>query len=190
MTLKELASHQKTDRFHALSVLIDRCARRFRSAGDLVDIGGTVFEKIRESARERNFDTSALEQTWEVICARYRRDRFDAHPDLFNDHDVESLQRWREFIYREFFPTLLAEQRMCPECSPRQRIASVPAKHVRRRIQRQYFVTSIGCSRAIPSSCRDGPASWPPPVGRHGCRMKCRHSCCEISRGRSTKPGL
>ena len=109
LTNKEFSDLQSEDRRRALSSLLDNCIRRFRLAGNLVGIDGPVFKKICDAGYTGNIDLSPLYGAWEVICTRYRQERFDQQSSLFKDHKAESLELWGQFLHWELFPHLLQE---------------------------------------------------------------------------------
>ena len=77
MTAEEFEDIQCGDGRQALSSLLDHCIRRFRRAGNLVGIAGSVFQKICAGAYAADVDIKPLHNPWEVICERYRKERFD-----------------------------------------------------------------------------------------------------------------
>jgi DNA-binding GntR family transcriptional regulator len=93
----------------ALSSLVDRCARRFVSAADLVGVKGREIERLRRSRYEGGTDLSRLLEGWDVLCTRYRRERYDAQASLIEDHGDQETRRWSEFLYWELFPSLEQE---------------------------------------------------------------------------------
>ena len=109
MTVEEFSGLQHEDGRRALSSLLHDCIRRFLAAGSLVGLDGPVFKSLRDARYEGNVDLTLLFPAWEVICARYRQERFDQQASLFKDHRVESLERWGQFLHWELFPHLLRE---------------------------------------------------------------------------------
>ena len=106
MTIEEFEEVQDDERRAVLSRLLHDCVRRFRQAGDLVGIGGPVFDTIRKAHYEGGQDLFLLFPMWKELCNRYRAERFDAQAGLFKEHDSESLDKWGQFLYWHLFPEL------------------------------------------------------------------------------------
>lgn len=109
MTLREFAAAQIEDRNHALPSLVVECVRKFRLACDLVGIDGPLLKKLNIALYDDSFALEPLQPAWEVICTRYRQEKFDLNPNFFTDHREDSLNRWRQFRYWELFPALVSD---------------------------------------------------------------------------------
>jgi hypothetical protein len=140
MTVEEFSGLQLEDGRRALSSLLQDCIRRFLAAGSLVGLDGPVFKSLGDARYAGNVDLTALFPAWEVICERYRRERFDQQPSLFKDHRVESLERWGQFLHWELFPHLLRENEFVRNvlratgllpCRSQQQATSALCGHIR-----------------------------------------------------------
>lgn len=93
----------------ALSHLVQRCQQRFLRAADLVHLRGPVIERIRRATAGAGLDLTPLLPVWQLICERFRHERFDPQMPLFGHHNEEIVERWSQFLYGELFPILLRE---------------------------------------------------------------------------------
>ena len=109
MTYEQFATVQRSEAGGALTSLIHSCARRFLAGAHLVGVEGPVIKQVRVSLYEGVLDLGPLHPFWEIVCRRYRNERFDPQPGLFKDHGVDTLERWGQFVYWELFPYLLRE---------------------------------------------------------------------------------
>ncbi len=109
MTLREFALAQQEDGRRALSSLLMDCMRRFLAAASLVDLNGPIVQRIRDAKYSGNVDLAPLFPAWDLICERYRRERFDPQATLFKEHGADVLERWGQFLHWELFPSLLRE---------------------------------------------------------------------------------
>jgi hypothetical protein len=140
MTVEEFSGLQREDGRRALSCLLQDCIRRFLAAGSLVGVDGPVFQKIRDARSGGHVDLAPLYPAWEVICERYRQERFDLQASLFKDHRVESLERWGQYLHWELFPHLLRENEFVRNvlraaellpCRSRDQAASALSHHLK-----------------------------------------------------------
>jgi hypothetical protein len=109
MTLEAFTARQHDDGHRALSCLLQDCTRRFLAAAALVGVEGPTIKRIQDARYEGNVDLTPLYPIWDLICERYRRERFDAQESLFREHSQDVLVRWGQFLHWELFPLFLRE---------------------------------------------------------------------------------
>lgn len=109
MTRDEFIEFQHDETRRALSDLVNDCKRRFLEAAKLVGIRSPVIKGIEDALHNGHVDMAPLLPAWEVICKRYRDERFDPQTSLFKDHHAESIELWGRFLYQELFPDLVQE---------------------------------------------------------------------------------
>jgi hypothetical protein len=109
MTLREFALAQQEDGRRALSSLLENCIRRYLLAASLVEVSGPIIERIRDAKYSGNIDLAPLFPAWNVICERYRGERFNPQATLFKEHGANELERWGQYLHWHLFPTLLRE---------------------------------------------------------------------------------
>ena len=93
----------------ALSSLLSNCYERFLRAADLVNLRGEVPERIRRARIEGGTNLRPLFPAWNLICERYRNERYVPQLGLFREHKDEVLEDWGQFVYWELFPALVRE---------------------------------------------------------------------------------
>ncbi|HLJ48970.1 MAG TPA: hypothetical protein VKU01_23300 [Bryobacteraceae bacterium] len=109
MTLEAFTKMQRDDGRRGLSSLLQDCVRRFLAAASLVGAEGPAIKRIQDARYEGNVDLTPLFPIWDLICERYRKERFDAQASLFKEHSQDVLERWGQFLHWELSPLFLRE---------------------------------------------------------------------------------
>jgi hypothetical protein len=130
---------QQDDGRRGMSCLLQDCVRRFLAAAALVGLDGPTIKRIQDARYEGNLDLTPLCPIWNLICERYRNERFDPQESLFKEHSQDVLERWGQFLHWELFPLFLRENEFVRNvlravgllpCRSREQVVSTMCQYV------------------------------------------------------------
>ena len=107
MTIAGLQRHQRESWIAYFGSLVDRCARRYRSAAALVSLDLSLYPKLHDYTAHR-IDLYPLYDMWPLICSKYNRNVYDPQRELFIGNPApENL--FANYIHWRLWPALTEE---------------------------------------------------------------------------------
>ena len=130
MTIARLQLHQNHSWAAYLGALVDRCARKYKSAASLVGLDLSNYPKLYDYTAHR-IDLRPLHEIWPLICVKYNRDIYDAQGELFMGNPApENL--FANYIHWRLWPALTEENEFV--CNVLRTIDLLPCDNLKEAI--------------------------------------------------------